>query len=163
MATLRVETRNFPRVIRFIADIRRRVVKTPSGWELRARGLAALHQAGGRQTVKPSVQRAIAAKTGATPPRGGTVMKHPRRPIRVLPGMAKKASRGLAKSWLGRGDHGIEAALRDGALAQMDKGGDPSWKPSRDWGRLKARRPTLGGRRSRVGSEWAKARFAEIP
>lgn len=162
MATIRVETRNFPRVTRFLAEIRRRVLKAPSGWELRARGLAAIHQAGGQQTVKASVQRAIAAKTGATPPRLGSVMKHPRRPIRATSAMAKKAARGLARSWIRRGDDGIESAMRDGALVQMDMGGDPSWVPSRDWGRLKARKPTLGGRGSRVGSEWAKASFAEI-
>lgn len=163
MATLRVETRDFPRVIGFIEGIRRRVVQTPSRWQLRASGLAAIHQAGGRQTVKASVQRAIAAKTGATPPRAGTVMIHPRRPIRVTRDMAKKASRGLAKSWLGRGKHGIEAAMRGGALIQMDQGGDPPWVASRDWGNFRARRPTLGGRGSRVGSEWARARFVEIP
>ena len=140
MATLRVQTRNFPRAIRFIEDIRRRVADSPSSWELRAGGLAAIHQAGGRQTVTESVQRAIAAKTGATPPRVGTVLKHPKRPVRVTPAMTKKAGLGLAKSWIRRGDHRIEATMREGALEQMDKGGSPSWVLSRDYGRFRAAR-----------------------
>ena len=161
MALITVQTKGFDSINRFFGSVLKRA-KGPRRYVLETSDrLAKIHQQGGRQRVTRPVQRAIAAKTGVAPPKVGKTMIHPERPVRVTPSMAKEASRGLVRFYLLGGQRGIERSMRKGVAVQFARGGVPFWRRSRDWGRLRAARPTLGGAGGRVAAGWRRARFTE--
>ncbi len=162
MAKLSVQTTGFDGVIGLVAGIERRVERLPAGWELSTRSkLAVIHHLGGRQTVSRRVQRGIAAKTRVAPPRVGTVMIHPARPVRATDAMAAAAAKQVSLFAVKGGSIAIEPIMRKDVNQQFASGGRPGWVASRDWGEQRARKPTLGGASGRVGVGWAAATFRE--
>ncbi len=164
----RVTLRNFPGVIRVISAPARRAKVMPRRyrrWTRLGTKLGTIHHRGGRQKVVSNAQRrAIAAKVGPDQriPRVGTVMIHPRRPVHARIRMARDVVRHLSKHVLHGGKRRVGPIMLKDILQQFAVGGSPSWKPGRNWGRLRARRPPLGGRAGRVARTWARGRFEEL-
>ncbi len=157
MALFRVET-DFSGPINLIGGVKRRAQRLPR--EMRretTEKIAVVAQFGARQTVTRRMQRAIAVKIGpgASPPRLGSTMVQPPRPMRVTPTMTKLASKGIARHVLRGVPHPTEKILGEGVVRQAAAGGIPRWPVSRDWGQLRSRRPTLGGR------GWPSAQYVE--
>lgn len=150
-------------LVRFLRPISKRARGLPKGWELRpARGsLAHVHHGGARTRVIRPMQAALAKKTGLAPPRLGKVLIIPARPVLISNKAARAASRAVGRHILTGKAVQAEKILKSAAAESFRLGG-PGWKNSRDWGRARARRPTLGGAGGRVAAGWQRGRFNEI-
>lgn len=165
MAGFTVQLKGFDALDRYLSRIVKRAQKAPRRSILLTRDrLAVIHQHGGTQTVTPEMQRAIARKIGPgeKPPAVGKVLIHPSRPVRPTPAMLRRASKGLARHILRGGPRTTGQIMREEVSAQYGAGGTPSWRPSRNWGRIQARRPTLGGAGGRVHAGWRAASYREV-
>ena len=163
-----VKTRNFAGVIGVIAGPARRAKVLPRRFRRSTRRgskLGVIHQRGGVQIVVSERQRgAIRAKVGPNVPipAVGKAMRHPRRPVRARPLMARKVADDLARHVLHGGKRRSLAIMLKDIEQQFDAGGTPSWTKSKDWGRLRARRPPLGGRGGRVMRTWRLGQGREL-
>lgn len=162
-----VRLRNFGGVLGVISRPARRAERLPRIYRRSTRRgtkLGAIHHLGGVQFIVSERQRrAIRAKVGPGQniPAAGKAMRHPRRPVRARPRMARLVVNHLAKHVLHGEPRRVGPIMLKDILLQFDAGGTPSWPRSKNWGRLKARRPTLGGGAGRVARTWSRGRFQE--
>ncbi len=165
MAFLRVKTRGFDRVIAVPGKAAERAKAMPSRYRFETSAkLSVIHQHGGRQTVSGRMQRALAVKIGpgGSPPRVGTVLRHPSRPVRADQRMAKDSATHLARHVLHGTERSIQPIMRHGTRQQFSRGGVPGWRQARAWGLIRPGSPTLGGPSSRVASGWLqRGRYVE--
>lgn len=160
-----VRTRGFGALVRNAEGRAQRARQLPRRYRLSTGAkLAVIHQRGGVQFVVSERQRsAIRAKVGPNVPvpAVGRSMRHPRRLVRATPMMAKLSARAMARHVVRGGPRGVEPVMRREVSRQYASGGQPSWIPSRTWGNLVARRPTLGGAGGRVAAGWRQASYTE--
>ena len=168
MMAVTVKTRGFPGVIGVIAGPARRAKALPRRYRRSTRRgtkLGTIHQRGGVQFVTSEKQRrAIRNKVGpGVPiPAVGKALLHPKRPIRARKRMARQVALHLAPHVLRGTKRNVGPVMLKDILLQYAVGGTPSWPKSKNWGRRRARKPTLGGRGGRVARTWSRGRFQEF-
>ena len=140
--------------------ISRRAQELPQESHLAARGkLANVHAGGARTRVTRPIQLALIRATGQAPPRIGSELVNPPRPIGVTPKTTKEAGRDMARFVVRGGKLRTQQIMLAGVMTQFDAGGIPSWRKSRRWGRWVPRNPTLGGRGGSVADGWRQATY----
>lgn len=159
-----VKTKGLGKVVTFVAAVARRARRLPRRYSISTSDTVAnVQHRGGRQRVTRPMQLAIRAKVGpgARIPKVNATLVHPRRPVHATLKMSARAVAALGKHVLFGGPTGVEPTLRRSISAQFAAGGTPSWPASRSWGRLTARRPTLGGAAGRVAKAWQQGPYRE--
>ncbi len=149
------------RIVKFVAPMRKRAQASPVAYELEATGkIANAFHAGGTTVVRnKSQQAAIHHATDVWLPIGTRLvnvprpMKVDRQAVRIL------ATRNARFIVTGKKVKGKEVLVA-GVMRSLDAGG-PGWKKSRNFKKWKARRPTGGGRRGRLGRAWRQGGYSE--
>ncbi len=134
-------------------------------------GLAAAHQQGyisrPRRRSARFIQGVLAGRyftgAGQAPPRLSTIrrgFRSPARPINATDRMAKDVTDVLVAKFFGGKEESPEQVIRANIDLQFGVGGDPKWERSENFGSLRARRPTLGGRSGRIAAAWRRGRYS---
>ncbi len=107
--------------------------------------------------IQGVLKKQFFAGTGQKPPRLATIrrgLRNPPRPVSATKPMAKAVTEVLVAQFFGAKDESPEQVIRADIARQFRVGGDPKWEVSRDFGSLRAKRPTLGGAGGRVHEGW---------